>query len=105
MPHEILDPSYPDLHRDLSNELGNAYAIEREIRGRPPDERKKVRNERTRPLLDDLKQWFKIPLTKLSKKSDVVVAIHYALGRWPSLLRYCGTVTTARLRSASTRLE
>ena len=27
---------------------------------------------------------------KLSRKSEVAVAIHYALGRWSQLLRYCG---------------
>jgi hypothetical protein len=48
-----------------------------------------VRNQRARPLLDDLKQWLQTCLTKLSKKSDVTGAIHYALGRWTPLLRYC----------------
>src|SRR5436190_945079 len=48
-----------------------------------------MRNERARPLLDDLQRWFTSCLTKLSKKSDVTVAIHYALGRWTPLLRYC----------------
>ena len=31
----------------------------------------------------------KASLSKLSKKSEVTVAIHYALGRWTPLLRYC----------------
>ena len=31
------------------------YAIEKEIRGRPPDERREVRNTRSRPLLESLK--------------------------------------------------
>ena len=30
------------------------YAIEKEIRGRPPDERRAVRNTRSRPLLESL---------------------------------------------------
>jgi hypothetical protein len=36
-----------------------------------------------------MQEWFKSSLPKLSRKSDVTVAIHYALGRWPALLRYC----------------
>jgi hypothetical protein len=28
-------------------------------------------------------------LTKLSRKSETAAAIHYALGRWSALLRYC----------------
>ena len=32
--------------------------------------------------------WLKGSLSKLSKKSEVTAAIHYALGRWTQLLRY-----------------
>src|SRR5204862_676711 len=42
----------------------------------------------SRPLLESLHAWFKVSLTKLSRKSDVTQAIHYALGRWTQLLRY-----------------
>jgi len=37
-----------------------------------------------------MQEWFKASLSKLSRKSDVTLAIHYALGRRPALLRYCG---------------
>jgi transposase len=63
--------------------------IENEIRGRPPDERKKTRQTRARPLLDSMHQWLNSMLGRLSKKSAVAAAIHYALGRWPALRRYC----------------
>src|SRR4030095_1714291 len=43
---------------------------------------------RAGPLLDSMKAWFNESLSKLSKKSDVTLAIHYALGRWTPLLRY-----------------
>jgi hypothetical protein len=43
------------------------YAIEKEIRGRRPDERREVRNTRSRPLLESLKQWFETTLGKLSR--------------------------------------
>ena len=69
--------------------IGELYAIEGEIRGRPPDGRKQARQARARPLLDSMHQWLNSTLGKLSKKSAVAFAIHYALGRWPALLRYC----------------
>jgi transposase len=50
--------------------IGALYAIEQEIRGRFPEERRAVRDERSRPLLNSLKQWFEEMLVKLSKKSD-----------------------------------
>ena len=69
--------------------IGALYAIEKEIRGRPPDERREVRNQRSRPLLASLKQWFEETLGKLSTKSDTAMAVRYALGRWVALLRFC----------------
>jgi transposase len=65
------------------------YAIEGEIRGRPPDERQQVRHTRARPLLQSLYDWFEVSLTKLSRKSDTTAAIRYALGLWAALTRYC----------------
>src|SRR5712671_553259 len=69
--------------------IAGLYAIEKEIRGRPPDERREVRNTRSRPLLESLKQWFEETLEKLSRISDAAMAVRYALGRWEALLRFC----------------
>jgi hypothetical protein len=69
--------------------IAGLYAIEKEIRGRPPDERREVRNARSRPLLESLKQWLEETLGKLSRKSDTAMAVRYALGRWEALVRFC----------------
>jgi transposase len=68
--------------------IGELYAIEADIRGRQPEERRRVRGERSRPLLESLKQWFEETLVKLSRKSETAQAVRYALGRWEALLRY-----------------
>ena len=47
-------------------------------------------NTQSRPLLDAMHVWLKETLSKVSKKSGLADAIHYALGRWTPLLRYCG---------------
>lgn len=65
------------------------YAIEKEIRGRSPEERRATRTARSRPLLESLKQWLEEILGRLSKKSDTAMAVRYALGRWEALMRYC----------------
>ena len=65
------------------------YAIEKEIHGWSPEERRRIRNDRSRPLLESLKQWLEEILGRLSKKSDTAVAVRYALGRWEALMRYC----------------
>src|ERR1700688_3372741 len=64
------------------------YAVEKEIRGYPAEQRREIRNTRARPLLESLKQWLEETLTKLSRKSDTAMAMRYALLRWDALLRY-----------------
>jgi transposase len=77
------------IAKEALERIGALYAIEAEIRGRPPDERRAVRQARARPLLDSLHQWLESCLTKLSRKSDTTAAVKYALGLWPALVRYC----------------
>jgi transposase len=68
--------------------IGALYAIEDEIRGRPPNERRQIRQARARPLLESLRVWLENCLTKLSQKSDTAAAVKYALGHWEALTRY-----------------
>jgi transposase len=68
--------------------IGALYAIEKEIRGRAPEERREVRRARSQPLLESMKRWLEETLEKLSRKSDTALAVRYALGRWEALLRY-----------------
>jgi transposase len=87
--HDLYEAHASPIAKEALDRIAALYGIEKEIRGRPPDERRQVRNARTRPLLDSLHAWMKASLSKLSKKSDVTLAIHYALGRWTPLLRFC----------------
>jgi len=68
--------------------IGALYAIEAEIRGKPPDERRQVRQARAQPLLTELQAWLRTTLAMLSRKSDTAEAILYALNRWESFIRY-----------------
>jgi transposase len=74
---------------EVLQRIAALYGIEKEIRGRPPNERREVRNQRASPLLESLRQWFDTTLLKLSRKSDTTAAIRYALGLWEALTRYC----------------
>lgn len=68
--------------------IAELYAVEGDIRGQQPQQRRRVRDERSRPLLASLKQWLEETLVKLSKKSETAQAVRYALGHWDALLRY-----------------
>ena len=74
--------------REALQRIGALYGIEEQIRGKPPDQRRAVRQAQSKPLLESLRQWFEATLSKLSRKSETTVAIRYALSRWDALLRY-----------------
>ena len=37
--------------------IAELYAVEKEARGRPPDERERIRQSKARPVFDDLEAW------------------------------------------------
>ena len=74
--------------REALVRIGALYGIEEQIRGKPPNERRAVRQAQAQPLLDSLRQWFEATLSKLSRNSETTVAIRYALSRWDALTRY-----------------
>jgi transposase len=68
--------------------IGALYGIEEEVRGKPAELRREVRQARAKPLLDDLRSWMEISLRQLSTKSETAGAIRYTLAHWRALTRY-----------------
>src|ERR1700726_1264899 len=64
------------------------FAIERKINGAAPPERVRVRNERSRPLVDAWESGLRERRAKLSGKSETAKAIDYSLKRWPAFTRF-----------------
>ena len=65
------------------------FAIEREINGLLRNERRRVRNERSRPLRRRAWQtWLREQRARLSPKSEIAKAIDYSLKRWNALTRF-----------------
>ncbi len=65
--------------------IGDIYAIEARIRGRPADERIAVRQADTRPLMAAMWSWLMECLAEISTKSTLATAIRYTLGHWEGL--------------------
>jgi transposase len=65
--------------------IGEVYAIEARIRGRPAEERTAVRRAETEPLLAAFKPWLIERLGEISAKSSLAGAIRYMLGHWDGL--------------------
>lgn len=68
--------------------IGLLYAIEREIRGQPPNARAAARGQQAAPILAELREWLVATHATLSVKSPLAGAIQYTLARWTALTRY-----------------
>jgi hypothetical protein len=82
-----------DIHHATQSPIAGAvltriaalYQIEDEIRGQPPDHRRAVRQEKSKPKVEALKAYLEEQLTRVSGKMPVAKAIRYALTHWPGL--------------------
>jgi transposase len=68
--------------------MDELFAIERDINGKPPHERWRVRQEHSRPLVTALEAWLREQRAKLSARNEVAKAISYSLNRWTELVRF-----------------
>ena len=76
------------IAQEALQRIAALYKVEDQIRGKPPEERRTVRQAESKPLLDSMRQWLEANFSKLSRKSDTTAAIRYALSRWDALARY-----------------
>lgn len=68
--------------------IAKLYAIEGEVRGRGAEERRAVRQQKSKPIIDDLESWLRAKLELISQKTKLAEAIRYALSRWQGLVRF-----------------
>jgi transposase len=83
--YDLYAASKAPLAAEAIARIGVLYAIEREIRGKAPDERLMVRQARSVAVLASLRAWLEATLLQVSGKSDLGGAIKYALVRWDAL--------------------
>ncbi len=64
------------------------FEVERGINGKTANERRAVRHELSRPLVDELEARLRAERPKLSRGSDLAKAMDYMLKRWPAFTRF-----------------
>jgi transposase len=69
-------------------QIGRIYDIEREIKELNPDERQRIRQDKSKPLLDALHQWMILNRQKIIDGSATAKALDYSLRRWGALTRF-----------------
>ena len=82
---EVYKQTADPIAAEALRRIGEVYAIEARIRGRPASERAAVRQAETAPLLADMKTWLIERLGEISAKSSLAGAIRYMLGHWNGL--------------------
>jgi transposase len=86
--YELYAAHKSPLAEEALKRIKVLYEIEELIRGKPPDERKRVRQLEAGPLLNGLHAWLQATLASVSTKSELAAAINYSLKRWRALTRY-----------------
>ena len=87
---------------DALQRIAKLFAIEAEIKGKEPDERRNVRQKETVPRLGALKTCLEATLDRISGKTSLAKAIRYALSRWEALVRF---TTDGRLEMENNAAE
>ncbi|MGD0188090.1 MAG: IS66 family transposase [Roseiarcus sp.] len=86
--YELAAADASPIAGEALQRIAALYAIEKDIRGRRPEERCAIRQERSRPILAELEPWLREKLALISQKSKLAEAIRYALSRWEGLTRF-----------------
>jgi hypothetical protein len=86
--HDIHAVHASPITTEALARIGALYAIEEQIRGKPAELRREIRQARARPLVEQLRNWMEKMLRTLSAKSETAGAIRYALSHWRALTRY-----------------
>jgi transposase len=86
--YEIHRSTGSPLADEALRRIGELYKVEAEIRGRSAEERRTVRQERSKPIVDALHGWLTAQLERVSGKSTLAEAIRYALRHWTGLVLF-----------------
>jgi transposase len=86
--HKQMDQAPATLAHQALQRIARIYAVEADIRGRPPDERRRERQRRIRPMLGEMREWLNSTLSRTSARSSVALAIGYSLSNWRALNRF-----------------
>jgi hypothetical protein len=86
--YEIHRSTGSPLAAEALRRIGELDKVEAEIRGRSAEERRTVRQERSKPLVDALHAWLTAQLARVSGKSGLAAAIRYALRHWLGLVLF-----------------
>ncbi|SAI67017.1 ISPpu15%2C transposase Orf2 [Bordetella ansorpii] len=87
---------FHDLHANHQSQIatqalelfGALYGVERDVADLPADERRRIRQDRAKPITETLHRWLIAQRQRVPDGSGTARAIDYSLKRWEALTRY-----------------
>jgi transposase len=99
---EIHQSSQSPIAGEVLRRIAELYRIEDAIRGQPPDARRAVRQDSSKPRVEALKVYLEEQLARVSGKMPVAKAIRYMLSHWDGL---CVFLTDGRVELDTNTIE
>jgi transposase len=81
-------PAISPIALEAVKRIDALFDIERTINGASADERLRVRQEQSAPLLAELEAWLRQQRARLSRSASVIKPIDYLLKRWDGFTRF-----------------
>lgn len=78
----------PGMVQMALSKIAKLYAIEKQIKSLSVEQRYLIRQEKSKPLLDDFKIWCEKSSLQTVKDSKLGVAVNYVLNQWKYLTHY-----------------
>ncbi len=81
-------PGASPLAHEALQFIGQIFPVEAQLRTGAPDERRRVREDQTVPLLKDFRDWLNGHYPSILPRSALGEAYTYTLSNWDALMRF-----------------
>lgn len=88
---DLFKANQNPMAKEALDRIAKLYEIEAEARHYTIEQRLSLRQEKAKPLLDELHAWLLDTLAITAPGGGSAKAVGYALKRWPALIRYADT--------------
>ena len=86
--HELWANHASPIGNEALQRFQSLYQVEEELQDLSPDERRRIRQDKARPLADALHDWMLRCRDQVPEGSATAKALLYSLRRWEALTRY-----------------
>jgi transposase len=86
--HDLQLANQSQIAEQAVRQIAQIYAVEREVKDLSAEDRLRIRQEKSQPLVQTLYEWLMLNRRKVPEGSATAKAIDYSLRRWKALTRF-----------------